>query len=57
MVYVVIWHATLIGLYSSMTDASETARRFPGSTVTECRLNDETVHGRQMLSPDPQLTA
>ena len=56
MVYVVIWHAALIGLYTTMADAAETAKRFPGATVSECRLNSETVHGAQMLAPDPQLT-
>ena len=57
MVYVVIWHAALIGLYTVMVDAVETAKRFPGATVSECSLNSETVHGAQMLAPDPQLAS
>ena len=57
MIFVVIWHSTLLGCYSCGVDAAETARRFPGATVTECRLNSETVHGAQMLVPDPQLAA
>jgi hypothetical protein len=55
MVFTVIWHATLIGCYSSAVDAAETAKRFPGATVSQCRLNAETAHGAQMLAPDPQL--
>ena len=55
MIFAVIWHSTLLGSYSCGVDAAETARRFPGATVTECRLNSETVHGAQMLAPDPQL--
>ena len=56
MVYAVIWYAALIGLYMTMVDAVETAKRFPGASVSECRLNSETAHGAQMLAPDPQLT-
>ena len=57
MIFVVIWHSTLLGCYSCGVDGAETARRFPGATVTECRLNSETVHGAKMLAPDPQLAA
>ena len=50
IVYAVIHHAKLIGLYSCGCDAAEIAKRLPGSTITSCHLNASTEEGSVILA-------
>eukprot|EP01047_Picozoa_sp_COSAG01_P015435 COSAG01_NODE_773_length_13704_cov_9.386843_15_plen_74_part_00 len=51
MIYIVLYHCQVIGLYSSATDANIVQRGVPGSIIQECRLNTETEAGEQLLRP------
>ena len=49
MVYAVLWHGSLIGLYTAITDASNVAKMLQGSAVVSCEPNAETSTGAQVL--------
>ena len=51
MIYVVILHCQVIGVYSSHTDAAMVQEQLPQSVIQECRLNTETEIGGQLLRP------
>jgi hypothetical protein len=48
-VYTVLYLGTVVGLYTSVVDASIVAKSLPHSTVTSCKLNSETETGTQLL--------
>lgn len=48
-VYTVLYLGSLVGLYSSLTDASIAAKALPQSTIVSCKLNSETDTGKQLL--------
>ena len=47
--YIVLYHGSVIGLYSCITDATIVAKALPHSIVVSCKLNSETDTGRQVL--------
>jgi hypothetical protein len=49
MLYAVVLHCQIIGIYTSVTDASLVQKQLPHSVIQECRLNTETHIGAQML--------
>ena len=48
-VYVVLYLGSLVGLYTSLTDASIAAKALSQSTIVSCKLNSETDTGTQLL--------
>eukprot|EP01046_Picozoa_sp_COSAG06_P045954 COSAG06_NODE_6435_length_2934_cov_25.637743_6_plen_56_part_00 len=48
--YVVLWHGSLIGVYSCAVDAAIMAKRLDRSTVVACQLNGETSTGAALLA-------
>ena len=48
-VYTVLYLGTVVGLYTSIVDASTVAKSLPQSTITSCKLNSETETGAQLL--------
>lgn len=48
-VYAVLYLGSLVGLYTSLTDASIAAKALPQSTLVSCKLNSETTTGTQLL--------
>ena len=49
VVYAVIHHSVLIGLYTCAVDAHLASKALAGSSVTTCHLNAETEAGRALL--------
>ena len=49
MVYAVLYHNQLVGLYTSATDANMVVKQLHGAVIQECRLNTETDVGGQLL--------
>ena len=47
--YIVLYHGSVVGLYSCITDATIVAKALLHSTVVSCKLNSETDTGRQVL--------
>ena len=45
----VMYHASLIGVYTSAVDANRVQRMLPNSTVQECHLNNESVLGSKLI--------
>ena len=50
VVYAVLWHGSLIGLYTSTSDAANVGKQLQSSTVVSCSLNGETDTGSQLLA-------
>ena len=48
-VYTVLYLGTVVGLYTSIVDASTVAKSLPHSIVASCKLNSETETGAQLL--------
>ena len=48
-VYAVLYLGSLVGLYTSLTDASIAAKALPQSNIVSCKLNSETDTGTQLL--------
>ena len=49
--YVVIFHATLVGVYSCGVDAHCVHKRLLGSTVQQVHMNSESEEGGKVLRP------
>ena len=49
MIYCVIFHNQLLGVYTCMPDAVAVAKLMRGSVIQECRLNTETETGATLL--------
>ena len=49
MIYIVLYHCSVIGLYTSVTDANIVQKGIPGAIIQQCRLNTETDIGEQLL--------
>jgi len=50
LVYAVLWHGALIGLYTCATDAAVASKALHHSTVVTCHLNAETSNGSVLLA-------
>ena len=50
VIHVVLWHGSLIGLYTCATDAAVASKPLHRSTVVTCHLNAESEHGAQLLA-------
>jgi hypothetical protein len=48
--YAVLWHGSLVGIYSCAVDAAIAAKRLDRSTVVACQLNGETSTGAALLA-------
>ena len=48
-VYTVLYLGTVVGLYTSIIDASMVAKSLPQSNISACKLNSETDTGAQLL--------
>ena len=51
MIYAVIFHNQMIGVYTCMPDAVMVAKQLHGSVIQSCRLNTETEIGAKLLHP------
>ena len=47
--YCVLFHCSLVGVFSSAVDAAQCAKGLHGSTVVQCRLNDYTDTGKEIV--------
>ena len=50
LIHVVLWHGSLIGLYTCATDAAVASKALHHSTVVTCHLNAETANGTVPLA-------
>jgi hypothetical protein len=47
--YCVLFHCSLVGVFSCAADAAQCAKGLHGSTVVQCHLNDYTDTGKQIV--------
>ena len=49
-VYIVLFHGSVVGLYSCVTDAACVAKALPQSSLVSCKLDQETDTGTMLLA-------
>jgi hypothetical protein len=47
--YTVLFHCSLVAVFSCAVDAAQCAKGLHGATVVQCHLNDYTDTGKQLV--------